>query len=205
MPRLLQSRVSLIVLFMLIALMAACSPSAASTPTSAPEPTSAPTVVETASEATAEATVETAIEATAEADSTEVTSLEQVTATCTLLNLNTVTQDELINTMPDFSSRMVREFFEYRPYVSIQQFRREIGKYVDDSQVTAWEAYIYVPVDFNESDEATLQQIPGVDEASAAALTARRPYVDQQAFLDALSATLSTEQVAQATCYLAGA
>lgn len=37
---------------------------------------------------------------------------------------------------------MVRKFEEYRPYVSIQQFRREIGKYVDEAMVAAYEQYV---------------------------------------------------------------
>src|SRR6185295_7081776 len=45
----------------------------------------------------------------------------------TRLNLNEVTEEQLLSTIPNFSNRMVREFFEYRPYISIQQFRREIG------------------------------------------------------------------------------
>ena len=51
------------------------------------------------------------------------------------LNLNTVTGDELLGTIPGFGNRMVREFQEYRPYISIQQFRQEIGKYVDAKEV----------------------------------------------------------------------
>ena len=74
------------------------------------------------------------------------------TANVAKLNLNAVTGDELVTTIPGFSNRMVREFQEYRPYVSIQQFRREIGKYVGDTQVTEWEKYVYVPISINESD-----------------------------------------------------
>lgn len=82
--------------------------------------------------------------------------------TGTKLNLNTVTSDELLATIPGFGNRMVREFQEYRPYISIQQFRQEIGKYVDDAQITEYEKYVYVPIAVNDSDSATLQQIPGL-------------------------------------------
>ena len=47
---------------------------------------------------------------------------------------------------------------EYRPYVSIRHFRREIGKYVSDEQVAAYEQYVYVPVDPNSADAETLMQ-----------------------------------------------
>jgi len=46
------------------------------------------------------------------------------------LNINTAT-GEAFRTIPDVGDRMVHEFEEYRPYVSVQQFRKEIGKYVD--------------------------------------------------------------------------
>lgn len=100
-------------------------------------------------------------------------------------NLNTATDDELL-AIPGMTDTMLGEFKAYRPYVSIEQFRREIGKSVDEAQVTAYEAYVFVPIDINESDEATLQQIPGVDADAAAQLVAGRPYASQQAFVDAL-------------------
>jgi DNA uptake protein ComE-like DNA-binding protein len=121
----------------------------------------------------------------------------------TLLNLNTATSEDFL-TIPDMSSRMVREFEEYRPYVSILQFRREIGKYVDEQQVASYEAYVFVPVNPNESDAETLKQLPGVDEDTAAALIAGRPYASNEAFLEALAGYASTADVSIAVNYLAG-
>ncbi|MBL8156563.1 MAG: hypothetical protein JNM70_20460, partial [Anaerolineae bacterium] len=115
----------------------------------------------------------------------------------TLINLNTATSDELL-TIPNMSNRMVREFEEYRPYVSIAQFRREIGKYVDDAQVAAYEQYVYVPVQINDSDAETLKQIPGVDDTVAAALIATRPYASNDAFLTELGTLVSAQQAADA-------
>lgn len=120
----------------------------------------------------------------------------------TLINLNTATPDELF-TIPDMSNRMVHEFEEYRPYVSIQQFRREIGKYVDEAQVAAYEAYVYVPVSVNDSDAETLMQLPGVDETIASALMAGRPYASNEAFLTALAGLVSATDAAAAAPYLA--
>ena len=39
---------------------------------------------------------------------------------------------------------MLREFKEYRPYSRIEQFRREIGKYVDDDEVARLERYVEI-------------------------------------------------------------
>lgn len=122
--------------------------------------------------------------------------------TATKLNLNTVTEAELLDTIPDFGNRMVREFFEYRPYVSIQQFRREIGKYVDEAQVAAYEQYVYVPVNVNEADDATVMQIPGVDQTVADALIAARPYESSAVFLDKLAELAPSVDRAAAESYL---
>ncbi|HEX6289384.1 MAG TPA: hypothetical protein VFZ66_09350 [Herpetosiphonaceae bacterium] len=124
-------------------------------------------------------------------------------AQTTKLNLNTATEEQLLGTIPNFSQRMVREFMEYRPYISIEQFRREIGKYVDAAQVAAYEQYVYVPIDVDESDAATLQQIPGVDPTIANSLIAGRPYGSNQAFLATLGTSVSPDQLAAAAAYLA--
>jgi DNA uptake protein ComE-like DNA-binding protein len=119
------------------------------------------------------------------------------------LNLNEVTEEQLLSTIPNFSNRMVREFFEYRPYISIQQFRKEIGKYVSAEQVSAYEQYVYVPVGVDESDAATLQQLPGVDENIANQLIAGRPYGSNQAFMAKLATYVSQADAQQAAAYLA--
>ena len=121
------------------------------------------------------------------------------------LNLNTVTEDQLVSTIPNFSTRMVREFMEYRPYISIQQFRKEIGKYVSAEQVSTYEQYVYVPIDVDQTDTATLQQLPGVDATIAEQLIAGRPYGSSQAFLAKLAGLVSAADAQQAAAYLASA
>ncbi len=122
--------------------------------------------------------------------------------TNTKINLNDTSGDELLNTIPDFNQRWVREFLEYRPYISIQQFRREMSKYTNDSQISTWEEYVYVPVNVDESDAATLMQIPGVDESTANQLIDARPYGANEAFLQKL-AEISGVDTATASGYLA--
>jgi radical SAM superfamily enzyme with C-terminal helix-hairpin-helix motif len=139
---------------------------------------------------------------TAEAGTGTDSGISSQPASCAKLNLNTLTEESLMATIPNFSSRMVREFFEYRPYVSIQQFRKEIGKYVDVSQVAEYEKYVYVPVDPNNADAETLNQLQGVDDTVAADLIKARPYASNDAFLQALSAQVTAQQAAEAKCYL---
>jgi DNA uptake protein ComE-like DNA-binding protein len=190
--------------------LASCSGGAAA-PTTGVQPTSAAATAPAAeSRSTVAAPTEAATTAPAPTDAPATSALATAApttgaaqTTMTKLNLNTVTEDQLLSTIPDFSNRMVREFFEYRPYISIQQFRKEIGKYVSADQVAIYEQYVYVPVNVNEADAETLQQLPGVDEAAANELIAARPYGDNQAFLTKLGALVSAESVAQAGPYLA--
>jgi radical SAM superfamily enzyme with C-terminal helix-hairpin-helix motif len=99
-------------------------------------------------------------------------------------------------------NRMVREFQEYRPYSSILQFRREIGKYVNDEQVAEYEKYVFVPISINDSDVETLKQIQGLDETEAQALIDARPFASSDVFLGKLSEYVSVDELAVAKTYL---
>lgn len=132
----------------------------------------------------------------------QATTQPDVAAVNPKLNLNEATGEDFQAAIPNLGSRMVREFMEYRPYVSIQQFRREIGKYVDQSQVAGYEQYVYVPVNVNEADAETLGQLPGVDETVAAELITARPYESNEAFLAKLGQYVSAAELAAAQVYL---
>jgi len=59
------------------------------------------------------------------------------------IDLNRASRDEIM-LIPGMTSRMAHEFEEYRPYTSLEQFRREIGKYVNSDEVARLERYITV-------------------------------------------------------------
>jgi len=120
----------------------------------------------------------------------------------TLVDLNTASDAEIL-AIPGLNDRMLDEFKEYRPYGSILQFRKEIGKYVGDDQVKTWEAFVFVPIDVNQADVDTLQQLPGVDAAIAKKLTDGRPFDTNQAFLDLLKTLVSATDFENAQHYLA--
>jgi DNA uptake protein ComE-like DNA-binding protein len=60
------------------------------------------------------------------------------------IDLNKATDAEIL-LIPGVGQRMLHEFKEYRPYTSIAQFRREIGKYVDDTELARLERYVAAP------------------------------------------------------------
>jgi DNA uptake protein ComE-like DNA-binding protein len=117
------------------------------------------------------------------------------------LDLNTASETDLA-AIPGMTKRMVHEFQEYRPYKSIQQFRREMAKYVSAPVIADYEKYVYVPISANESDAATLQQILGLDAAEAEVLIAGRPYASREAFLAKISDKLTPEELAVAKTYV---
>ncbi len=59
------------------------------------------------------------------------------------IDLNMASNEEIL-AIPGVGERMAHEFEEYRPYSSMEQFRREIGKYVDDGEVARLERYVEI-------------------------------------------------------------
>ena len=59
------------------------------------------------------------------------------------INLNSASDADIL-TIPGLGNRMLHEFKEYRPYKAIEQFRREIGKYVDKREVARLERYVTI-------------------------------------------------------------
>ena len=91
------------------------------------------------------------------------------------LNLNTANESDF-HMIPGVGKKMAHEFVEYRPYSSIEEFKREIGKYVDDSEVFRYLNYVFVPVELNTSKESDIKNLPGVGNKMAHEFIEYRPY-----------------------------
>jgi DNA uptake protein ComE-like DNA-binding protein len=91
------------------------------------------------------------------------------------INLNTATPEEIL-LVPGVGSRMAHEFEEYRPYLSLNQFRREIGKYVDDAEVARQEQYVFVPIELNSASDVAIRSIPGIGRRMLHEFKEYRPY-----------------------------
>ena len=91
------------------------------------------------------------------------------------LNLNT-TEEKVFKIIPGVGDKMAHEFEEYRPYTSILQFKREIGKYVDEKEVARYLEYVFVPVELNTSSENDIKALPGIGKKMTHEFLEYRPY-----------------------------
>ena len=90
-------------------------------------------------------------------------------------NLNT-TEEKDFKMIPGVGDKMAHEFEEYRPYTSILQFKREIGKYVDEQEVARYLDYVFVPVELNTSSEDDVKALPGIGKKMTHEFLEYRPY-----------------------------
>lgn len=117
------------------------------------------------------------------------------------VNLNTASEEEL-ELVPGISGKMVHEFEEYRPYSSIEQFRREIGKYVDAEEVARYEQYVFVPMDLNSASSAALATIPGMSAKLVHEFEEYRPYSSMEQFRREIGKYVDKDEVSRLERYV---
>jgi DNA uptake protein ComE-like DNA-binding protein len=117
------------------------------------------------------------------------------------VNLNSATETEIM-LIPAVNKKMAHEFEEYRPYASMEQFRREIGKYVDTTEVARLEQYVFIPVDLNTASEDEIMKIPGMSERMAHEFEEYRPYKDMEQFRREIGKYVDADEVARLESYV---
>ena len=119
----------------------------------------------------------------------------------TPINLNTATREEIL-LIPGVGDRMLHEFEEYRPYVALAQFHREIGKYVDDEELARLAQYVFVPVDLNTASEEDILSIPGVGQRMLHEFQEYRPYRAIEQFRREIGKYVDEDEVARLERYV---
>lgn len=112
------------------------------------------------------------------------------------INLNTAPNDEIL-LIPGVGPRMAHEFEEYRPYIAIAQFRREIGKYVDDDEVARLEQYVFVPINLNTATDEHILSIPGVGNRMLHEFKEYRPYANIRQFRREIGKYVDDDELAR--------
>ena len=111
-------------------------------------------------------------------------------------NLNTTPEDDF-KIIPGVGDRMAHEFEEYRPYTSLAQFKREIGKYVDEDEVARYLNYVFVPVELNTASENDIKALPGVGNRMAHEFEEYRPYKNMAQFRKEISKYVDEKELAR--------
>ena len=117
------------------------------------------------------------------------------------INLNDVTNDEVL-LIPGVGDRMAHEFEEYRPYEDMDEFRREMGKYVDEDEVARLESYVYLPLDLNSATREDIMAVPGMSERMAHEFEEYRPYTDLEQFRREMGKYVDENEVARLERYV---
>jgi DNA uptake protein ComE-like DNA-binding protein len=117
------------------------------------------------------------------------------------INLNTAKDDEILM-IPGAGKRMLREFLEYRPYRTLAQFRKEIGKYVDDKEVARLEQYVFVPIHLNTASDEDILTIPGAGNRMLREFKEYRPYKNIEQFRKEIGKYVDKKEVARLERYV---
>jgi len=117
------------------------------------------------------------------------------------LNLNTSSRDEILM-IPGMGRRMVREFLEYRPYKALAQFRKEIGKYVDEKELARLEQFVFVPINLNKASDEDILSIPGMGPRMLREFKEYRPYKNIEQFRKEIGKYVSPKEVSHYERYV---
>jgi DNA uptake protein ComE-like DNA-binding protein len=117
------------------------------------------------------------------------------------INLNDATREE-IRLIPGVTDRLAHEFEEYRPYTSLEQFRREIGKYVPAAEVARLEQYVFVPMNLNQATGEAFLTIPNMTPRMVHEFEEYRPYTSFEQFRREIGKYVDQKEVARLERYL---
>ena len=117
------------------------------------------------------------------------------------INLNTASRDEIL-LVPGVGKRIAHELEEYRPYKALAQFRREMGKYMDDQEVARLERYVFVPVSLNTASDEAILSIPGVGKRMLHEFKEYRPYTSIEQFRREIGKYVDDGEVARLERYV---
>jgi DNA uptake protein ComE-like DNA-binding protein len=118
------------------------------------------------------------------------------------INLNTASREEIL-LVPGMGPRIAHEFEEYRPYKNLAQFRKEIGKYVDEKEVARLEQYVFIPVDLNSASDEDILSIPGMGPKMLHEFKEYRPYKTIEQFRKEIGKYVDEKEVARLERYVA--
>ena len=112
------------------------------------------------------------------------------------INLNTGTAPEVL-LIPRVAKRMTHEFEEYRPWVSMAQFDKEIGKYVDAAEVNRLKQYVFIPLELNTATDEQFKTIPNLAANMVREFKEYRPWKTKEQFDREISKYVGAKETAR--------
>lgn len=117
------------------------------------------------------------------------------------INLNTASEEEILM-IPGTGKRMLHEFLEYRPYKTLAQFHKEIGKYVDKTELARLGQYVFVPINLNTASDEDILSIPGMGKRMLGEFKEYRPYANIEKFRKEIGKYVDKKEVARLERYV---
>jgi DNA uptake protein ComE-like DNA-binding protein len=117
------------------------------------------------------------------------------------VNLNTASDADIL-LIPGLNQRMLEAFKAPRPYRALTQFRREIGKLVDEQELARLERYVFVPIHLNTASDADILSIPGMGQRMLGEFKEYRPYRAMQQFRREIGKYVDEREVARLERYV---
>ena len=118
------------------------------------------------------------------------------------VNLNVSPRAEIL-LIPRAGAKMAHEFDEYKPYNGgYLQFRREIGKYVNEQEVAHLEQYTFIPMDLNTASDSALMTIPNLGRRMLGEFKEYRPYPNIEKFRREIGKYVNAKEVARLERYV---
>jgi len=118
------------------------------------------------------------------------------------LNLNTCTAEEIL--LIPRARRMRIEFPEYRPWKTMAQFDKEIGKYVAQTpgELDRLKSYVFIPMSANAAADTDLQTIPMLTPAILKAIKDGRAWSSADQLEAAIAKVTNAKDAARIRRYL---
>jgi radical SAM superfamily enzyme with C-terminal helix-hairpin-helix motif len=86
--------------------------------------------------------------------------------------------------------------------VALAQFEREIGKYVDQTELARLTQYVYVRVDLSTASDEAILSIPGVGSRMLREFKEYRPYTAMAQFEREIGKYVDANEVARLARYV---
>jgi DNA uptake protein ComE-like DNA-binding protein len=118
------------------------------------------------------------------------------------INLNTATSEEIL-LIPKIARRMTIEFPEYRPWKTSEQFDRQIGKYVGQTETDRLKQYVFIPLNLNTATDEQFLTIPNMAARMVGEFKEYRPWKTKEQFDREISKYVGPKETARLWRFMA--